>query len=499
MKNTLKNASKMLGVCALGLSIQSNMFAATPAQPNVVFMLADNLGWGDVSANNLGTRGDFQTPNIDELFGDGVNMTQFLVEPGCTPSRAGLMTGRYSIRSGLSSVILPGTPNTLSPNEYTLGHLFKDAGYNTMYTGKWHLDAEVPSQPQNVGFDEWRVGFTGTTDATLYSKTSSMYKLPQEMQDAIADSNYILEAVGPGDPVKIRRYDDEYRLDVEEDITNATVKYIFDNAEKGEPFFVAVGFTRPHFPNEVREEWQGISGIGKYGDSVMELDHRVGQIHQAVKDAGIEDNTIIVFVSDNGPTTTATVENEKYRGSAGPFRGELGDPTEGSIRTVGGMKWKGVIPEGSRTNEMFSIHDFLPTFAGILGREIPTDLPIDGVDQTSFLHNIEGESNRENLLTFIADRLVAVRYRQFRMYPVETMSSGQVGGLTSNLIQTAVFPQIYNIEVDPYERLNIANENGYLVPVYNNIIRDFEHSLIGAPNPDQLNMTDLRYAEDYVK
>ena len=155
--------------------------AATPCSaqskpPNVVLMLADNLGYGDVGAYGAGDVRGMPTPHLDKLAAEGLRFTQFLVEPGCTPSRAALMTGRYSIRSGLSMIILRGTKNTLKAEEVKLAELFKSRGYRTAYMGKWHLGSEPQSQPQNQGFDEWRFGFFGTTEATLYGESMARSK-----------------------------------------------------------------------------------------------------------------------------------------------------------------------------------------------------------------------------------------------------------------------------------------------------------------------------------
>ncbi|MGI9625640.1 MAG: sulfatase-like hydrolase/transferase, partial [Longimicrobiales bacterium] len=159
----------------------STMFLAEPAQaqkPNVVLMLVDNLGFGDLSSYNGGTRGGMRTPNIDRLASEGLRMTQFLVEPGCTPSRAGLMTGQYSIRNGMSLVIAPGVAGGLDETDYTLGKLFKSAGYNTAYVGKWHLGPLTQSQPQNQGFDSWLLGFRGTSDQVVYRENMIESRAP---------------------------------------------------------------------------------------------------------------------------------------------------------------------------------------------------------------------------------------------------------------------------------------------------------------------------------
>ena len=211
-----------------------------------------------------------------------------------------------------------------------------------------------------------------------------------------------------------------------------------------------------------RQSLKGGPGAGKYGDSVVELDFRTGEILQAIKDIGIEDNTIVVWISDNGATVTATAIDELHQGDNGPFRGELGDAYEGSIRTAGMIKWPGKIAP-SVSNEMFAIHDFLPTFATILGEKIPADRYTDGVDQSGLLLGKQEKSNRNSLITFVADRIAAVRWNQFRIYPMKLNMTGnnpEVGGYLGTMTETAGFPQIFNIEADPKERVDIAPTGG---------------------------------------
>lgn len=253
-----------------------------------------------------------------------------------------------------------------------------------------------------------------------------------------------------------------------------------------------VGFTRPHFPNEVSPDFKGKSGAGKYGDSVVELDFRTGAILQAIKDAGVEENTIVVWISDNGATVTATAIDEIHQGDNGPFRGELGDAYEGSIRTAGMIKWPGKIMP-SVSNEMFSIHDFLPTFASIIGVEVPKDRPIDGVDQTDFLLGKQTKSNRNSLITFIGDRIAAVRWNQFRIYPMKINMTGnnpEVGGYLGLITETAGFPQIYNIEADPKERVDIGPiGGGWIMVPYLQTVNAYKETLMLHPNPPVPNVT----------
>jgi arylsulfatase len=431
------------------------------------------------------------TPNLDQLAAEGLQFTQFLVEPGCTPSRAGLMTGRYSIRSGLSKIILRGTSNTLKAAEVSLAEVFKSRGYRTAYMGKWHLGSDEESQPQNQGFDEWRFGFFGTTEATLYGESMARTKAPKKWQALIPQ---IIEADHAGGRVKpVQAYDLEYRRFVDRDIANAATNFIKTQAGSDTPFFLFLGWTRPHYPNDAAPDYEGKSRIGSYGDSVMELDGRTGEVLAALSEAGIEEDTIVIFLSDNGPTKTSGTVIEINNGSAGPWRGELGDGLEGSIRTIGMIRWPEKIAPGV-TNEMISIHDFLPTLANIIGADIPSDRPMDGVDQSAFLLGQQPNSNREHLLTFIGDRLVAVRYRQWRMYPVSfssTDGTATTGGYLGRMGETAGLPEIYNIEADPREERNVGAENGWLVVPYLQLIGKYKATLRDHPNPKAANLTDF--------
>jgi arylsulfatase len=402
------------------------------------------------------------------------------------------MTGQYSIRNGMSLVIVPGMAGGLDEDDFTLGKLFKSAGYKTAYVGKWHLGPESKSQPQNQGFDKWLLGFRGTTDQVVYAESMKSVDAPEALQQAMIPK--ILVANGPGKAKQVRDYDLEYRKEIEGVIAQRAVDYIEGSAKQKKPFFLMVGFTRPHFPNDVADEFKGKSGAGKYGDSVVELDYRTGEILQAIKRTGIEDNTIVVWISDNGATVTGTAIDELHQGDNGPFRGELGDAYEGSIRTAGMIKWPGRI-KPFVSNEMFSIHDFLPTFANIINTKLPNDRPIDGVDQTDFLLGKQERSNRTSLITFIGDRIAAVRWKQFRIYPMKINMTGnnpEVGGYLGTVTETAGFPQIYNIEADPKEKVDIGpSGGGWLMGPYMQTVMEYRATLEDHPNPPASNVTKL--------
>jgi arylsulfatase len=454
--------------------------------PNIVFMMADNLGYGDVGVYGGGELRGAPTPRIDQLAREGLRLTQFLVEPGCTPSRAATMTARYSVRSGLSLVIVPGTPNTLATEEITMAEVLKSVGYDTAYFGKWHLGAEPRSLPHNQGFDTF-YGIPNTTDETLYIPTSTENKAP--LPGGFSEPSIIRGKAG-GKIENVKPYNLEARRQIDVELADMSVKFIERHADASGPFFLFIAWTRPHYPNLTSPEFEGASRIGDYGDSLMELDHNTGRVLAAIDKAGLEDETIVVFMSDNGPMRTNTWPDS---GSAGPFRGELGDPLEGSIRTIGMIRWPGKIEPGT-SNEMFSTMDFMPTFARITGAKIPQDRPIDGVDQLDFLLGKQQQSNREHLITFTGDQLQAVRWRQFRYYLVDVVPSGigaaRQEGLAGSY-KKLHYPLIYNIEADPREEFNINTTRGWIAGHAMRIIGGYLQTLEDHPNPPAPNLVDF--------
>ena len=385
------------------------------------------------------------------------------------------------VRAGLSTIIGGGTSNTLQASEVTLGELFKGQGYATAIVGKWHLGASEQSWPTRQGFDEFRVGVFESTDGTLYREDMQRAGMPEAAIAATEPS--IWESEANGNLKKVRPYTVEYRQQIEGDITKAAVEYIGRQAAAKQPFFLYVGFTYAHYPLRTAPSFAGKSRIGVYGDAIMELDYRTGQVLDALKAAGVEDNTIVVWISDNGAHSTAGPPDTRS-GSNGPWRGELGDALEGSIRTVGMIKWPGKIaPRAS--NEMVSMHDFAPTLASIIGAKMPTDRPIDGVDQSAFFTGKQEQSNRESLITFIGEEIVAVRWRNFRIYPKLFVPSSGVSfpmyGVSGNRMEQNGYPAIFNIEADPREELNLFPTSGWVVGQYLRVIGEYQNRWRSIP------------------
>lgn len=468
----------------------SQASAQSSEKPNVILMLSDNVGYGDIGAFQGGEIRGMPTPRIDQLASDGLTLTQFLTEPGCTPSRAGLNTGRHAHRSGLGSIIVKGSPNTLQPEEITLAEVFKSQGYATAMTGKWHLGSEEKSLPVNQGFDEYRVGVLETTDSTLYRPNMERAGLPEAVINATAPK--IWEGDSKNGLKPVREYTIEYRKQIEGDIAKASIDFINKLSKKKQPFFLYVGFTNSHYPSVTAPEFENKSPAGPYGDAIMELDYRTGEILDAIKAAGIEDNTIVIWISDDG-ASPLTGPPASRGGSNGMWAGELGDGREGSLRTPAMIKWPGKI-KPSKSNGMVSIHDFFPTLATIIGADIPTDRAIDGIDQTDFFLGKQNNSNRDSLLTFLGDELVAVRWRHFRIYPKQFVASPGIPpmtGIFGNRMENNGYPIVINLFADHKEEFNIIADNAWVMGPYFKAIGAYKKSLVKDPNPKAFSMTEF--------
>ena len=302
-------------------------------KPNVVFILADNVGYGDLGSYGGGALRGAPTPRLDEMAREGLRLTQFLVEPACTPSRAALMTGRYPIRHGLSLISSPGGPNQLSGDAYTMGELFKDAGYATAMFGKWHLGSNPQSLPSAHGFDEF-YGIppdTSWNDAITVSLMTMSHSFNAPESALLEKGPWIMQQTAGGPMQRVKPFTPEARAEIDNDLTDRSIAFMRQQAAAGKPFFLYFPFSMGHAPNLPSKQFAGKSRIGNYGDKMMEGDYHVGQVLDTLKELGIDDNTIVVFASDNGPSGWILRElgnlGTPDMGNAGPFRGELGEVT----------------------------------------------------------------------------------------------------------------------------------------------------------------------------
>ena len=469
--------------------------AQQPQKPNVIFILADNVGYGDLGSYGGGELRGAATPRLDQLAREGLRLTQFLVEPGCTPSRAALMTGQYSIRTGLSLVAIEGSPNTLPAGAFTMGQLFKGAGYATAIFGKWHLGGDPQSLPTAHGFDEFygippNISWDAATYVTTVELTHSVAASPAEL---LARGPQIVEATAGGSLRTVKPFTPEVRANIDYELVDKSIDFMRRQKAAGKPFFLYLPFSMGHVPNLPSAQFKGKSRIGNCGDKIMEGDYHVGQILDTVKELGIDDTTIVVFASDNGPYGETTRE---FGNDGTPDMGNAGpEVTEGSIRTAALIRWPGKVQPNTSSYAMFSIMDFMPTFAQIVGSAMPTDRAIDGVDQTDVLLGNSAAGHRENLLSFIGADLVAARWKQWRIYFTDVHPTGigpqREPGIFSASARMAGYPKVYNIEMDPHEDLNVGGLFTWVSDPALKQVDEYLETVKKYPNPPAPDITQF--------
>jgi arylsulfatase len=403
-------------LCAVAPAQAAEKRPTAEKKPNIVFMLTDNLGYGELGVYGGGILRGAPTPRIDQLASEGMRLLNFNVEAQCTPTRSALMTGRFPIRSGTYKVPLGGIPDGLTLWEVTIAELLSERGYATGIWGKWHLGSAEARFPTHQGFDEW-YGIPRTYDEGLWpslNETNSIWPSVGDKQGwnaSVVPPEYIYEAHKGGKARQVAELNVDRRRTMEAEITNRAVDFIKRNANAGEPFFAYVAFSLVHFPTLPNPEFAGKTGNGDWADCLAEMDYHTGQILDAIKEAGIEENTIVIFASDNGPEGT-----HPWEGDSGPWRGTYFTAMEASLRAPFIIRWPGKVPAGAVSNEIVHIVDMYPTLARVGGAEVPKDRPIDGVDQLGFFLGKQEYSNREWVPAYVADRLSAVKWRNWKVH-----------------------------------------------------------------------------------
>jgi arylsulfatase len=432
-------------------------------KPNIVFILMDNLGYGEPGCYGGGALRGAPTPRIDKLATEGMRLTNFNVESQCTPSRSAIMTGRFAIRSGTHSVPLPGTPDGLTQWEVTIAELLSGAGYATGAFGKWHLGSDQSRLPPMQGFDEW-YGIPRTTDESMFPSQPGAKGLGMPFM-------HTMEGRKGEKSRELAVYDLEQRRLIDAEITRRTIEFMQRSVQAGKPFYAYVPFTLVHVPALPNPKFDGKTGHGDFADCLMEMDAHVGEILDEVDALKIRDNTIFVFTSDNGPDATAPSQ-----GWSGPWRGYYFTHMEGSLRTPFIIRWPGKVPAGRVSNEIMHEVDTFTTFAKIAGAAVPQDRPIDGLDQTAFLLGKTEQSAREGFPVFVADRLEAVKWRNYKMAFYEAERDWW-----SPPIKLGV-PKIFDLIKDPTEEYGATlTADGWVGGPMMKIVGDFEASLKRFP------------------
>jgi len=434
---------------------------AKDSKPNIVLILADNLGWGELGCYNGGLIRGAPTPRIDALAAEGLKFLNFNVESDCVPTRSALMTGRAPIRTGAMQSVPAGLPQGLIPWEITLAQLISAQGYATGIYGKWHLGDREGRYPKDRGFDEW-YGIPRTTNESMFTSTpgydSSVVGLP-----------YVMEG-RKGEPAKnVAVYDLEMRRRIDSDLITHTNDFMRRAVKAKKPFFAYVPLTQVHFPTLPHRDFAGKTGAGDFADSMVEMDHNVGRVLDEVEKLGVADNTIFFFGSDNGPEF-----RKPWRGTAGMWRGTYHTSMEGSLRVPFMVRWPGKIAPGRVSNEIVHITDLYTTLAHVAGAEVPDDRPIDGVDQLDFFLGRQDKSNREGFVFYIKQELRAAKWRDWKMQMVwePEPNTGPIH------LET---PWIFNVKRDPKEETEVGTEENWVRGPLRRMIDEFRDSLKRNP------------------
>lgn len=422
-----------IAVLLLLLLMALPAWAAAAPRPNIILILADDLGAGDMGAT--GNR-HIRTPNLDRLAREGALLpNHYASAPVCTPSRAGLLTGRYPVRTGMAvGVTYPHSTSGLPQTETTIATVLKQAGYRTAMLGKWHLGSTRESWPTAHGFDRFW-GVPWSNDMTPLPLYRNLERIEEPLQQETFADRLVEEARA----------------------------VIADPA--GQPFFLYVAHIAPHIPLRPGPRFKGKSKAGLYGDFVEELDWTTGEILQAVKAAGKDRETIILFASDNGPW---------FDGSAAGHRGRKGDSFAGATAAPLLARWPGHIPAGIRPDGIAMNIDIAPTLAALAGTAMPADRPIDGKDIRPLLTET-GPSPHDHLLHFVNDQPSAIRTQRWRLvsrafYLTYFAPLDQFGA-----------ELLFDMAADPGETRNLADRHPDIVADLRQRLKAAEAEFAGIP------------------
>ena len=448
---------------------------AQAKKPNVVFILVDNVGWGNFGVYG----GTIPTPRIDKLASEGIRFNNYNVEVQCTPSRSAIMTGRHPVRSGTYKVPFPGQGKAgMAPWEYTIAKLLSDAGYSTALYGKWHLGDTQGRLPNDQGFDEWW-GYKNSVDEAGWTSYAAFAALSKALG---VEAPQIWEGRKGRASTAVRELNLEVRPLLDEMIVAKASDYIRRAAKGDRPFFTYVALSNMHPPSVRHPDFDQTdpARLGGYADTIAEIDYRVGQIVDCVDEAGIADNTIIVFSSDNGAGMVNV--DRLLGGSSGPFRGGFFTPPwEGSMRVPAMVRWPSKVAAGVVTEEMLSAHDWYKTFAALAGAsdKVPTDRPMDGVDASAFLLGRSEKTGRETLLFFGPDgSLMSSKWRNVKAV------FRHAEGIDQPILQPQ-FPMVFDLGSDPGERYNLFEmklDVGWMFGVVYQAIAEYKQSIAEYPN-----------------
>lgn len=500
----------------IAAAIAGAVVAATPvvasaaaSKPNILFIVADDLGYGDLGVYGGGENRGIPTPNLDKLAANGMTFNSFYAQPSSTPGRAAMQTGRNPNRSGMTTVAFQGQGGGLPAAEWTLGSVLKQGGYHTYFTGKWHLGEADYSLPNAQGYDEMKYVGLYHLNAYTYADPTWFPDMDPELRQMYSEvTKGALSAKAGEKPKEDFKINGQYVNTPDKGVVGipyfdryvekATMEFL-DAAAKdpNKPFYINVNFMKVHQPNLPDPDYQGKSlSKSKYADSVVELDARVGRIMDKLKELGQDKNTLIVFTTDNGAWQDV-YPDAGYT----PFRGTKGTVREGGNRVPAIAVWPGKIKPGTRNSDIVGGLDLMATFASVGGIKLPEKdregkpIIFDSYDMTPLLTGT-GKSARKSWFFFTENELSpgAARVGNYKAVFNLRGDNGQAtGGLAvdTNLgwkgaeKYVAGVPQIFDLWQDPQERYDIFmtnwTERTWTLPTFNEEIRKLMKTYVQYP------------------
>jgi arylsulfatase A-like enzyme len=481
-------------------------------KPNILLIVGDDVGYGDLGAYGGGVGRGMPTPNFDKMCQEGMTFFSFYGQPSCTPGRAAMQTGRFPNRSGMTTVAFQGQGGGLPAAEWTLASVLKTGGYKTYFSGKWHLGEADFALPSAHGYDVMKYCFLYHLNAYTYGDSTWFPEMPGTLRDMFNKVTRGSLSANAGskatEDFKVNgQYVNTPVIDGKEGVVGipfldayvekAGIEFLEDAAKSNQPFFINLNFMKVHQPNMPAPEFRNKSMLKtKYADGIVELDTRVGRIMAKLKELGLDKNTLVFFTTDNGAWQDV-YPDAGYT----PFRGTKGTDREGGNRVPAIAIWPGKIAPDVRNHDIVGGLDFMATFAAIAGVQLPTkDLAgeptiFDSYDITPVLTGT-GPDPREVWYYFTENELLpgAVRWHQFKFqFNLRGDDGAQTGGLAveTNLgwkgaeKYIATVPQIFDLYGDPQERYDLFmtnfTEHTWLAPIMGDQLETVMKSFLKYP------------------
>jgi arylsulfatase len=452
-------------------------------KPNILFIVSDDTGWGDLGPYLGGKARGMPTPNMDKLAQEGMFFTSFYGQPSCTPGRAAMQTGRIPNRSGMTTVAFQGQGGGLPAAEWTLASVLKQGGYKTYFTGKWHLGESDYALPNAQGYDVMKYAFLYHLNAYTYTDPKWHKAMSPKLRELFTRVTKGALSGKAGEPAKEDFKVNGQYVDTPEKgmvgipfldayVEKAAMEFLEDAAkDKSKPFFINVNFMKNHQPNMPAPEFEGKSiSKSKYADAVVELDTRIGRVLKKLDELGLADNTVVFYTVDNGAWQDVYPDSGYT-----PFRSTKGTVREGGNRVPAIVRWPGHVKPGSRSDDIAGGLDLMATFASVAGVKLPENdregkpIIFDSYDMTPIWTG-NGEPKRKNWFYFTEDELSpgAVRVESFKyVFNLRGDDGAQTGGLAvdTNLgwkgpsKYVATIPQVFDLLEDPQERYDVFMTN----------------------------------------